>query len=169
VKLIDFKNLGPLKGINYSRDPLRRKWKASEFPKPIRVSAHQIGWIEAEVDAWLDAKERARDAIHNPSHFQTIWRLGARAPFELIDEIDRHYRLDEHLGRRACTVIPSSIPSCSLRSAAIGFHSRRSMSLEGPMKRAKRLAWRNEAPEPSGRVGGSGLLQSRDHHMRIAR
>ena len=43
MKLIDFKNLGPLKGINYSRDHLRRKWKASEFPKPIRVSEHQIG------------------------------------------------------------------------------------------------------------------------------
>lgn len=61
MRLIDFKSLGPVKGINYSRDHLRRKWKAGEFPKPVRVSEHRIGWIEAEVDAWLDAKERARD------------------------------------------------------------------------------------------------------------
>ena len=61
MKLIDFKNLGPVKGINYSRDHLRRKCKAGEFPKPVRVSEHRIGWIEAEVDAWLEAKERARN------------------------------------------------------------------------------------------------------------
>ena len=61
MRLIDFKSLGPVKGINYSRDHLRRKWKAGEFPKPVRFSEHRIGWIEAEVDAWLDAKERARD------------------------------------------------------------------------------------------------------------
>jgi predicted DNA-binding transcriptional regulator AlpA len=65
VKLIDFKSLGPLKGINYSRDHLRRKCRAGEFPKPIRVSEHPIGWIEAEVDTWLDAKERARHATSN--------------------------------------------------------------------------------------------------------
>jgi prophage regulatory protein len=61
VKLIDFKSLAPAKGINYSRDHLRRKCKAGEFPKPVRVSEHRIGWVEAEVDAWLAAKEQARD------------------------------------------------------------------------------------------------------------
>jgi prophage regulatory protein len=61
VRLIDFKSLAPAKGINYSRDHLRRKCKAGEFPKPVRVSEHRIGWVEAEVDAWLAAKEQARD------------------------------------------------------------------------------------------------------------
>ena len=61
VKLIDFKSLAHAKGINYSRDHLRRKCKAGEFPKPVRVSEHRIGWVEAEVDAWLAAKEQARD------------------------------------------------------------------------------------------------------------
>ena len=60
MKLIDFKSLALLKGINYSRDHLRRKWKAGEYPKPIRISEHRICWVEAEVDAWVDAKERAR-------------------------------------------------------------------------------------------------------------
>ena len=61
VKLIDFKSLAPAKGSNSSRDHLRRKCKAGEFPKPVRVSEHRIGWVEAEVDAWLAAKEQARD------------------------------------------------------------------------------------------------------------
>jgi predicted DNA-binding transcriptional regulator AlpA len=61
MKLIDFKSLSGAKGINYSRDHLRRKCKAGEFPKPIAVSDHRIGWIEAEVDDWLASKKRARD------------------------------------------------------------------------------------------------------------
>jgi prophage regulatory protein len=61
MKLIDFKSLAIAKGINYSRDHLRRKCKAGEFPKPIAVSDHRIGWIEAEVDDWLAGKKRARD------------------------------------------------------------------------------------------------------------
>jgi prophage regulatory protein len=62
VKLIDYKDLRPVKGIAYSRDHLRRKWKANEFPRPISISAHRIAWIEAELDAWLAAKAQARDA-----------------------------------------------------------------------------------------------------------
>jgi len=60
VKLIDFKSLGPIKGINYSRDHLRRKCKTGEFPKPIPLSERRIAWIEAEVDRWLADKARAR-------------------------------------------------------------------------------------------------------------
>jgi predicted DNA-binding transcriptional regulator AlpA len=61
VKLIDFKNLSPSKGINYSRDHLRRKCKAGEFPKPVPISDHRIAWVESEIDAYLEAKARARD------------------------------------------------------------------------------------------------------------
>jgi predicted DNA-binding transcriptional regulator AlpA len=60
MKLIDFKSLGPAKSINYSRDHLRRKCKAGEFPKPILLSGHRIAWIEAEVDEWLADMARAR-------------------------------------------------------------------------------------------------------------
>ena len=61
VRLIDFRSLGAVKGINYSRDHLRRKWKAGEFPKPIPVSDHRIAWIEAEIDEWLANKAQARN------------------------------------------------------------------------------------------------------------
>ena len=53
MKLIDFKSLGPSKGINYSRDHLRRKTKAGEFPKPVALSDSRIAWREDEVDEWL--------------------------------------------------------------------------------------------------------------------
>ena len=61
VKLLDFKDLRPAKGINYSRDHLRRKCRAGEFPKPVRISEHRISWLESEVDTWLVSKKRARD------------------------------------------------------------------------------------------------------------
>lgn len=58
MKLIDFKNLGPRKGINYSRDHLRRKVRAGEFPKPIALSDRRIAWREDEVDEWLASRPR---------------------------------------------------------------------------------------------------------------
>ena len=61
MKLIDYKTLSPSKGINYSRDHLRRKVKAGEFPKPIPVSERRIAWIETEIDDWLAARAAERD------------------------------------------------------------------------------------------------------------
>ena len=62
MKLIPFKDLGPLKGINYSPDHLRRKWKAGEFPRPVAISDRRIAWWEDEVDGWLAARPRREDA-----------------------------------------------------------------------------------------------------------
>jgi predicted DNA-binding transcriptional regulator AlpA len=66
MKLITFGQLAVEKGINYSRDHLRRKCKAGEFPKPIPISDKRIAWDETEVEAWLAAKARERDG-NNPS------------------------------------------------------------------------------------------------------
>jgi len=61
VRLIDFRSLGAVKGVNCSRDHLRRRWKAGEAPKPIPVSDRRIAWIEAEIDEWLANKAQARN------------------------------------------------------------------------------------------------------------
>jgi prophage regulatory protein len=53
MKLITFDRLLPLKGIQYSRDHLRRKVRAGEFPTPIQVSDHRVAWLEQEVDDWI--------------------------------------------------------------------------------------------------------------------
>ena len=58
MKLIDFKSLGPTKGITYSRDHLRRKWKAGEFPKPVALSDRRIAFREDEIDNWLASRPR---------------------------------------------------------------------------------------------------------------
>jgi len=61
MKLLTFSELHPVKGISYSRDHLRRKWNAGEFPKPIPVSGRRIAFVEAEVDDWLADRIAARD------------------------------------------------------------------------------------------------------------
>ena len=61
LKLIDFKRLGPEKGISYSRDHLRRKVRRGEFPRPLAISSSRIAWLEADIDAWLAKKAAARD------------------------------------------------------------------------------------------------------------
>ena len=58
VKLIDFKRLTYDKGITYSRNYLRRTVKTKEFPAPISVSDHRIGWDERR----FTSGDRGRDA-----------------------------------------------------------------------------------------------------------
>ena len=55
-RLITYSLLKPVKGVPYSRDHLRRKCAAGEFPQAVAISDHRIGWIEDEVDEWIAQK-----------------------------------------------------------------------------------------------------------------
>jgi predicted DNA-binding transcriptional regulator AlpA len=58
------------KGISYSRQQLRRKIAAGEFPQPItldnRVHAPSIAWLEHEIDAWIEHRASLRQAHDAP-------------------------------------------------------------------------------------------------------
>ena len=43
------------------RTSLLEAVRHGQFPKPIRIGARAIGFIEAEVDAWIDARMVERD------------------------------------------------------------------------------------------------------------
>ena len=47
-----------------TRSPIYARIKAGTFPKPITLgSGRAVGWIEAEIDAWLTAQiEKSRKA-----------------------------------------------------------------------------------------------------------
>jgi predicted DNA-binding transcriptional regulator AlpA len=62
MKLVDFKQLESKWGITYSRDHLRRKCNAGEFPKPIPVSDRRIAWLEDEIVTWLNGRAAKRAA-----------------------------------------------------------------------------------------------------------
>jgi prophage regulatory protein len=42
--------------VPWSRTTLWRKVKAGEFPAPVRLSNGMNAWLEADVDAWIDAR-----------------------------------------------------------------------------------------------------------------
>ena len=43
------------------RTSLLQAIQRGEFPKPIRLGARAIGFIQSEVDAWIDARMAERD------------------------------------------------------------------------------------------------------------
>lgn len=52
------------KRVGLTRSPLYARIKDGTFPKPIRLgNGRAVGWIEAEIDAWLDDQiEKSRKA-----------------------------------------------------------------------------------------------------------
>jgi prophage regulatory protein len=36
---------------------------AGRFPKPVKITEHRVGWVEAEVIAWQKARVSERDAV----------------------------------------------------------------------------------------------------------
>jgi len=45
----------------FSIATLWRKVAAKEFPQPIQLGPNRVGWIEAEVDGWIEARIAERD------------------------------------------------------------------------------------------------------------
>ena len=67
MRLVTFDQLKPGKGIAYSRDHLRRKVKAGEFPAPVQVSDRRIAWREDDVDAWIAGLETQGQPAQSPA------------------------------------------------------------------------------------------------------
>jgi prophage regulatory protein len=46
---------------NMTREMIRRLENAGQFPKRIKLSKRAVGWIESEIDAWIEAKMKERN------------------------------------------------------------------------------------------------------------
>lgn len=64
-RLLTFHDLSN-RGIPWVRDHLRRKCKAGEFPAPVQISPHRIGWFEDEIDAWVAALPKQVSQSQHP-------------------------------------------------------------------------------------------------------
>jgi prophage regulatory protein len=62
MKVMSYKELRLVKGIPHSRQWLAKLVKAGKFPAPMKIGERANGYIEAEVDAWMDARAKARKA-----------------------------------------------------------------------------------------------------------
>ena len=45
-----------------SRSTLYKFISRGSFPKPLRLGPRAVGWLEAEVDEWIAARAKSRDA-----------------------------------------------------------------------------------------------------------
>jgi prophage regulatory protein len=64
MKVLTFNDLGT-KGIPFTRIHIGRLIKSGDFPQPVRIGSGRngrIAWLEKEIDAWLAARVKARDA-----------------------------------------------------------------------------------------------------------
>ena len=47
--------------VGFSRATLYSLMNAGDFPKPVKLGLRSVGWIESEVDAWIEGRIQARD------------------------------------------------------------------------------------------------------------
>jgi prophage regulatory protein len=52
----------PEKGILYSRNYIDRMIREGRFPEPVYLSPRRRCFVEAEIDAWLEARVNDREA-----------------------------------------------------------------------------------------------------------
>jgi len=62
MRLLDMKQLKTVKGVPFSKTSLHRLMNADEFPRPIKIGANRVAWLESEIDAWIAERSKARDA-----------------------------------------------------------------------------------------------------------
>ena len=61
MRVLDYDGL-KAKGVPYSRPHLWRLVKCNQFPAPIKWGAARNGWIEEEIDLYIERKIAERDS-----------------------------------------------------------------------------------------------------------
>lgn len=49
------------KKTGQSRSTIYEKVQRGEFPAPVKIGERAVGWVEAEVDSWVETLIEARD------------------------------------------------------------------------------------------------------------
>jgi prophage regulatory protein len=49
-----------LRLVPYSLGHIYRLEAAGEFPRRVHVGASRVGWIESELESWIEARKQAR-------------------------------------------------------------------------------------------------------------
>lgn len=63
MKILAFEELRTAKGIPYSKVHIWRLEKAHKFPKRVRLGENRHGWLDHEIDQWLEGRIAERDAL----------------------------------------------------------------------------------------------------------
>ena len=60
-RMLDYAGLRA-KGVPFHPNYLRHLWEHGQFPKPVRLSARKLAWLESDVDAWIEERIRLADS-----------------------------------------------------------------------------------------------------------
>ena len=63
MKILRYAELKPAKGIPWSNVHLRRLEEEDKFPRRLNLGEATVGWVESEIDEWLEQRVKARDAM----------------------------------------------------------------------------------------------------------
>ncbi len=95
MKILGFSDLKEKKGINWSRVHVSRLEKAGKFPKHVNLAPQSIGWIEEEIDAWIEARAAERSEKPAQTAGNEVDRpQGSAAPLHPIASAEK--RKDEN-------------------------------------------------------------------------
>jgi prophage regulatory protein len=50
------------RGITFSQPTIYRKIKDGSFPRPLKIGANRIAWLESEISDWIEAIAAARNS-----------------------------------------------------------------------------------------------------------
>ena len=62
AQILRVRDVVELTRISRSRLYVLMNSETHRFPKPIRLGVRAVGWRKAEIEAWLDTRERAGSA-----------------------------------------------------------------------------------------------------------
>jgi len=62
IRLLRYCELSETRGIRYSRRHLYTLETERKFPKRVPLGENRVGWIESEIDEWLNEKAARRVA-----------------------------------------------------------------------------------------------------------
>lgn len=48
--------------VSLAQSTIYKMMANEEFPKPVQLTSNRVGWVEAEIDAWLEQRVALRDA-----------------------------------------------------------------------------------------------------------
>lgn len=60
MRILRYKDLSRRKGIDWSRVHLDREERAGRFPQRVHLGPNSVGWVEDEVDEWLEKRAAER-------------------------------------------------------------------------------------------------------------
>jgi prophage regulatory protein len=65
MRILNYDDLKPEKGICYSKVQLWRLEKTGEFPKRVPLGRGRHGWAEHEINEWIRSRIAVRDSAAN--------------------------------------------------------------------------------------------------------